>query len=101
MGHDEWIDFREHKLDLQSLLAQLQSNFSSSIIAVSNIPYSKTIVSRCLIESIDNTVAELSGPQDWYSSVCQQAQCCSSMSATDLYALAKEANCRVEVSWSR
>ncbi|CAN9275789.1 unnamed protein product [Alternaria alternata] len=99
--HDEWIDFREHKLDRQSLLAQLQSNFSSSTIAVSNVPYTKTIVSRCLIESIDNTVVELSDPQDWYSSVCQQAQCCSSMSATDLYELAKEANCRVEVSWGR
>ncbi|KAH7086119.1 nonribosomal peptide synthetase 3 [Paraphoma chrysanthemicola] len=99
VGHDEWIDFAKRKLDRVSLLEHLQSHSSSSTIAVRNIPYSKTIVSRCLVDSLDDT--ESPDRPDWLSSVYQQAEKCPSMSATSLHGLAKEANYSVEISWSR
>ncbi|KAL1799672.1 hypothetical protein ACET3X_000014 [Alternaria dauci] len=99
--HDDWIDFTEQKLDRQSLLAKLQSHSSLSTMAVSNIPYSKTILSRCLVDSIDDAVTELPDTQDWRLTAYSQAQCLSSLSATDLHELADETNCRVEVSWNR
>ncbi|EOA91164.1 uncharacterized protein SETTUDRAFT_65284, partial [Exserohilum turcica Et28A] len=101
VGHDEWIDFTERKLDRQSLSTQLQSLSNFSTVAVSNIPYSKTIVSRCLVDSLDSEVAETSDSPNWLSSVYQQAQHCPSLSAIDLHELAEEANCRVEISWNR
>ncbi|ENI04720.1 hypothetical protein COCC4DRAFT_40817 [Bipolaris maydis ATCC 48331] len=101
VGHDEWIDFAEHKLDRPSLLKQLQNLSSSSTVAVSNIPYSKTIVSRCLIDSLDGAIAETSDASSWLSSVYRQAENCPSLSAAELHELAAEANCHVEISWNR
>ncbi|KAK1912718.1 hypothetical protein P3342_004654 [Pyrenophora teres f. teres] len=57
---EDWIDFTKRGLDRKSLRQQLSALSSSSIIAVSNIPYSKTIVSRYLVESLDDGAAESS-----------------------------------------
>ncbi|CAA9959472.1 Nonribosomal peptide synthetase 3 [Pyrenophora teres f. maculata] len=98
---EEWIDFTKRGLDRQSLQQQLKVLSSPSTVAISNIPYSKTIVSRCLVKSLDNVAAEKLGDQDWLSSVYDEARRCPSLSATDLVELAQEAGCRVEISWSR
>ncbi|KAK1914064.1 hypothetical protein P3342_007310 [Pyrenophora teres f. teres] len=87
--------------DRQSLLQQLKSLSSAPAVAVSNIPYSKTIVSRCLVHSLDGTEAETPDSPDWLASVHQRAQDCPSLSATELVELAQEVDCRVEISWSR
>ncbi|EFQ94087.1 hypothetical protein PTT_08343, partial [Pyrenophora teres f. teres 0-1] len=81
---EEWVDFTKRGLDCKSLQQQLSALSSSSVIAVSNIPYSKTIVSRCLVESLDDVAAEKLGDQDWLSSVHEKAQRIPSFSATDL-----------------
>ncbi|KAL7780527.1 hypothetical protein CFE70_010551 [Pyrenophora teres f. teres 0-1] len=101
VAHDRWIDFAERRLDRQSLLQQLKSLSSAPAVAVSNIPYSKTIVSRCLVHSLDGTEAETPDSPDWLASVHQRAQDCPSLSATELVELAQEVDCRVEISWSR
>ncbi|EMD61778.1 hypothetical protein COCSADRAFT_121744 [Bipolaris sorokiniana ND90Pr] len=101
VGEQEWINFTERKLDRKSLKQQLKTLSNSPTIAISNIPYSKTIVSRCLVESLDDVAADTLGHQDWLSSVYQKAQRISSFSATDLVELAQEAGCRVEISWNR
>ncbi|KAG9196802.1 hypothetical protein G6514_004200 [Epicoccum nigrum] len=100
---DEWIDFSERKLDRQSLQQQLKSLSSLPTIAVSNIPYSKTIVSRCLVELLDNADADADTPDapGWLTSVYQQAKHQPSLSVTDLVELAQESDCRVEISWNR
>ncbi|KAL7773083.1 hypothetical protein CFE70_003047 [Pyrenophora teres f. teres 0-1] len=98
---EEWVDFTKRGLDCKSLQQQLSALSSSSVIAVSNIPYSKTIVSRCLVESLDDVAAEKLGDQDWLSSVHEKAQRIPSFSATDLVELAQGAGCQVEISWSR
>ncbi|KAJ4354970.1 hypothetical protein N0V95_003349 [Ascochyta clinopodiicola] len=99
--HDKWIDFAERKLDRQSLLQQLKSASGSSVVAVSNIPYSKTIVSRYLVHSLDHTNTDTLGSPSWLSSVYQQVRQCSALSATDLIELSKEVGCGVEISWNR
>nr|ARJ54910.1 nonribosomal peptide synthetase 8 [Curvularia lunata] len=98
---DEWIDFSERKLDRQSLQQQLRSLSGLSTAAVSNIPYSKTIVSRCLVEALDDMDADTRDAPGWLSSVYHQAQHKPSLSATDLVELAQESGCRVEISWNR
>ncbi|KAL7778314.1 hypothetical protein CFE70_004993 [Pyrenophora teres f. teres 0-1] len=44
---------------------------------------------------------ETSDSPDWLASVHQQTQDCRSLSAAELVELAQEADCRVEISWSR
>ncbi|KAK1916800.1 hypothetical protein P3342_004355 [Pyrenophora teres f. teres] len=101
VADDRWIDFAERRLDRQSLLQQLHGLSTSPTIAVSNIPYSKTMVSRCLVRSLDGAEGETSDSPDWLASVHQQTQDCRSLSAAELVELAQEAECRVEISWSR
>ncbi|KAH6618447.1 hypothetical protein C7974DRAFT_415823 [Boeremia exigua] len=98
---DEWIDFSERKLDRQSLQQQLRSLSGLSTVAVSDIPYSKTMVSRCLVEALDGIDANKRDDPCWLASVYQQAQHKPSLSATDLVELAQESGCRVEISWNR
>ncbi|CAE7222192.1 Cyclosporine synthetase [Pyrenophora teres f. teres] len=101
VADDRWIDFAERRLDRQSLLQQLHGLSTSPTIAVSNIPYSKTMVSRCLVRSLEGAEGETSDSPDWLASVHQQTQDCRSLSAAELVELAQEADCRVEISWSR
>ncbi|KAJ8112404.1 hypothetical protein OPT61_g5221 [Boeremia exigua] len=101
VGHDEWIDFTARKLDRLSLLKHLQSHSSSSTIAVSNITNSKTAFSRCLVDSLDGTMAETSDLPNWLPSVHQRAKDCPFLSATDLHELTEDVGCRVKISWSR
>ncbi|CAE7020055.1 destruxin synthetase [Pyrenophora teres f. teres] len=101
VADDRWIDFAERRLDRQSLLQQLHGLSTSPTIAVRNIPYSKTMVSRCLVRSLDGAEGETSDSPDWLASVHQQTQDCPSLSAAELVELAQEAECRVEISWSR
>ena len=101
IGHDKWIDFTEHKLERQSILQRLRNLTSSTVVAVSNIPHSKTTFSRCLRDSLDNIREETSDHGDWLLSVERKAQDLGSLSATDLIDLARESSCSVEISWSR
>ncbi|KAL7772850.1 hypothetical protein CFE70_002813 [Pyrenophora teres f. teres 0-1] len=101
VADDRWIDFAERRLDRQSLLQQLHGLSTSPTIAVRNIPYSKTMVSRCLVRSLDGAEGETSDSPDWLASVHQQTQDCPSLSAAELVELAQEAECRVEINWSR
>ncbi|KAH5617621.1 hypothetical protein HBI23_252310 [Parastagonospora nodorum] len=98
---EEWIDFTERRLNRQSLLQQLKALSSLPSIAISNIPNSKTIGSRCLLQSLDNMAADPSDHQDWLSSVHRKCERSASFSAKELVQLAQEASCRVEISWNR
>ncbi|KAF5844163.1 hypothetical protein GGP41_002268 [Bipolaris sorokiniana] len=101
LGDGEWIDFVERQLERQSLLQLLRDLPVSATIAVSNIPYSKTILDRCLIDALDGTEAETFDHKNWLSEVHQRAQRFASLSPIDLVELAQEANCQVEISWNR
>ncbi|EUC27911.1 hypothetical protein COCCADRAFT_110508 [Bipolaris zeicola 26-R-13] len=98
VAESEWIDFETQQLSRSSLLQLLKNISSVHTIAVSNIPYSKTIFSRCLLSSL---TGQTQVQRDWICSVRQQADQTPCLSATDLIDVAKEAGCRVEISWSR
>ncbi|PVI01696.1 acetyl-CoA synthetase-like protein [Periconia macrospinosa] len=104
IGHEEWVDFEEHRLNrqsLQSLLQQLTSFSSPFIIAISNIPHSKTIFNKCLLSFLDDGKATEVDSKTWVSSIRQAAKQIPSLSAVDLVELAEEAGCSVDISWSR
>jgi len=95
---DEWVDFMDRKLDHKSLLRRLELS-APSVMAVSNIPYSKTIFERHAIDSLNDGAAD--EVSDWLSSVRQRSQRCPSLSALDLVTLSQQAGYRVEISWAR
>ncbi|KAL3473273.1 hypothetical protein BJX99DRAFT_261462 [Aspergillus californicus] len=96
-----WIDFMGQGHDRESLLQLLQRPTSPSIVAVSNIPHSKTIFERFVVESLDHREEEAQDPGSWLSDARQQGQDCPSLSSVDLVELAQEAGFRVEISWAR
>lgn len=93
---NEWIDFKKEKFDKESLLKCLQ-RAKSNIVAISNIPYSKTIFEKFALESLDNGLDD----HDWVSTSRRLAQRCPSLAPIDLIALARANSLRVEISWAR
>ncbi|KAK1250213.1 hypothetical protein MKX08_010216 [Trichoderma sp. CBMAI-0020] len=103
---DEWIDFQESRVDQHTLLSLLKDSTDALTIAISNIPYSKTIFERHIVDSLDEESAEsetqnLLDGAAWISAVRADAESCSSLSAIDLVRLGEEAGFRVEVSAAR
>ncbi|KAI0424831.1 hypothetical protein F5Y09DRAFT_347316 [Xylaria sp. FL1042] len=99
---NDWIDFKEERLDQQSLLQLLQQRCSTgSTIAVSNIPNSKSILERHVVDSLVNGSAQTNNNSDWLPSIVRGAEKCRSLSAKDLEELAQSIGCRVEISWAR
>ncbi|KAI9148687.1 Enniatin synthetase [Paramyrothecium foliicola] len=99
---DAWVDFQGSDMDRDALVSLIRSSQGAPTVAISNIPYSKTIVGRHIIESLRNDDAETSlNGADWVSYVHHAAQSCPSLSATDLLEVAKQGGFRVELSWAR
>ncbi|KAL8766900.1 MAG: hypothetical protein Q9209_006448 [Squamulea sp. 1 TL-2023] len=98
VNDDEWIDFMDQKLDHKTLLQRLET-MAPSLMAVSNIPYSKIVFERHVIDSLDDGAKD--SVSDWLSSIRQRSHSCPSLSTVDLMALAQEAGYRVEISWAR
>ncbi|PNP49913.1 hypothetical protein THARTR1_09443 [Trichoderma harzianum] len=100
----DWVDFMEQRLDRDSLLRLLRASFSSSTststLAIGNIPYTKTILERHMVESI-RTDKSNDYDGNWVSYIRQGSEIFSHLSVTDLHALAEEVGCCVEVSWAR
>ncbi|KAK1918712.1 hypothetical protein P3342_001761 [Pyrenophora teres f. teres] len=85
VADDRWIDFAERRLDRQSLLQQLHGLYLA--------------YDSCEQHSLQQDHGQ---PMPyWLASVHQQTQDCRSLSAAELVELAQEADCRVEISWSR
>ncbi|KAI1739959.1 hypothetical protein F4680DRAFT_466122 [Xylaria scruposa] len=102
ISKDGWVDFMEQQLDQQSLIHLLRKHCSvSSAIAVSNIPYDKTVLERHVVDSLANATARKYSDHEWLSSIIQDAHDCSTLSVADLEGLARSAGCRVEISWAR
>ncbi|KAM0462368.1 hypothetical protein ACHAPV_003843 [Trichoderma viride] len=103
---NEWIDFQESRVDQHTLLSLLKNSTDALTVAVSNIPYSKTIFERHIVDSLDEESGEsetqnLLDGAAWISAVRADAESCSSLSPTDLVRLGEETGFRVEVSAAR
>ncbi|CAG8962038.1 hypothetical protein HYFRA_00005080 [Hymenoscyphus fraxineus] len=101
ISQESWINFTKQGLSKQSLLDHLNCTSMSAVIAISNIPYSKNIFARDLIDSLENQASETPSQSDWLSALRENAQHCHSLSAIDLVHLAQQAGYRVEISWAR
>lgn len=105
IDRNDWIDFQASQMDRPALLHLLQRSEDALTIAISNIPYSKTILERHICESLENNGTDdaqnLLDGAAWISAVRSSADCCASLSVTDLIQLGEEAGFRVEVSVAR
>ncbi|TLD19242.1 hypothetical protein PspLS_09963 [Pyricularia sp. CBS 133598] len=99
IASDAWINFARDGMDGQNLLRLLKSSSSSAVVAVSNIPYDKTILEQNLVDSLDRTDGQ-DGPA-WLATVRSQAARCPSLSGAELERLAAAAGFQVELSWAR
>ncbi|KAI1328011.1 non-ribosomal peptide synthetase [Xylariaceae sp. FL0255] len=100
---NDWINFQEQLGDGPTLLDLLQRSANAISIAISNIPYSRTILERHLVEYLDsdnNDEDQLDG-STWISAVRSKAERCPSLSTTDLIQLGEETHFRVELSAAR
>jgi hypothetical protein len=97
---DGWINFKEQGLDRQSLSELLQT-LSRPVICVSNIPYSKIIFDKHIVDLLNDKNRCSPPDENWLSSVSKNAQRCPSLSAVDLIEVAQQAGYRVEISWAR
>ncbi|CAG8903153.1 unnamed protein product [Penicillium egyptiacum] len=93
-----WVDFKAKQLDRAGLLGLLQASSAASTVAVSNVPYSKTILERHIVDSLDDETEE---GADWFLSQREAAERCPDLSALDLAELAEQAGFKVELSWAR
>ncbi|KAI7761673.1 hypothetical protein LZL87_014180 [Fusarium oxysporum] len=67
---DDWVDFGASQMDRDGLIRLLREDSSAAAISVSNIPHSKTIFERHLVEALDkdDTEGEVVDGTAWISS---------------------------------
>ncbi|KAK4502054.1 hypothetical protein PRZ48_007865 [Zasmidium cellare] len=100
-GH-QWVDFRARNMDRGSLTQFVRDSRDSPLVAISNIPWSKTIEERHVVEALDEEQdSEGTDEAAWVPTAKSSAKSCPSLSATDLIEVARQTGFRVEVSWSR
>ena len=103
INQTSWIDFATRKMNRQSLLHLLKNSPDSDMVAISNIPDSKTVLERSLLEALDaiEGMDVLRNDDDWITAVRQQTHHRPSMSTDDMVLLAQQTGWHVEFSWAR
>ncbi|OOF93551.1 hypothetical protein ASPCADRAFT_517120 [Aspergillus carbonarius ITEM 5010] len=96
---NEWIDYSLHGLSRQGLLKLLQQAPESATVAIANIPHSKTIVERLILETLSSQSSDTN--TGWISSLCRKSNTVNALSAVDLRDLGAQEGFRVELSWAR
>ncbi|TEY35944.1 hypothetical protein BOTCAL_0572g00020 [Botryotinia calthae] len=92
----DWIDFSQQNLNRESLCSLLSTTFED-VVAISNIPYSKTIFEREVLSSLQISDEK----PDWLSNVRVNSQKIPSLSALDLDLIAEETGFEVKSSCAR
>ncbi|KAJ5970493.1 uncharacterized protein N7479_000411 [Penicillium vulpinum] len=100
VDRSSWIDFEMQGLDARSLAQLLKTPENASVLAVSNIPYRKTIEERFLIKALQSSMPGTSSA-GWSLDVCKQARAYPALAAVDLLDLAQKTGWEVEISWAR
>lgn len=97
----DWVDFSARDMDRVALKKLLQDSGNASVVAVSNIPYSKTIQERHIVAALDEEEDSDQSDKAWVVKAKESAERCAALSPIDLAEQAKEAGFRMELSWSR
>ncbi len=99
---DDWVDFQESQMNRDALREYLRLSQATMTVAVSNIPHSKTLFERQIVESLDGNGSDaLPSTVDgaaWIAAVHADAERRPAFSVPDLVQLAAESGFRVEVS---
>ncbi|KAF4993043.1 hypothetical protein FDECE_13529 [Fusarium decemcellulare] len=96
VGQD-WIDFAEQGLDRPSLIERLRSASSDAIVPVRNIPYSKTIFERLVVDALSY---ESEHDTNWLAAMRKTMADWNALSAYDLNEIAQQTGYQVEISWA-
>ncbi|BCS02820.1 non-ribosomal peptide synthetase [Aspergillus luchuensis] len=96
---DQWIDYSAQGLSRNGLLDLLKEGSESAVVAIANIPHSKTVFERLVVEAFSSgtTMTDIG----WLPSIRQNADEVDGLSAMDLVDLGTLAGFRVELSWAR
>ncbi|GLA85029.1 nonribosomal peptide synthase [Aspergillus tubingensis] len=96
---DRWIDYSAQGLSRNGLLDLLKEGSESAVVAIANIPFSKTIFERLVAEAFSSrtTMTDIG----WLPSIRQNADEVDGLSAMDLVDLGALAGFHVELSWAR
>ncbi|RGP79565.1 multidrug resistance 3 [Fusarium longipes] len=112
LGDGQWIDFQKNQLTRQSLLDILDSRANTNsdpeldIVAISNIPFSKLMFERGVLEHLeDGNGRKRTDSADWVE-VCRVSATISidtgsSLSAVDLHEIADSAGYFIQISCAR
>ncbi|KAI9701811.1 MAG: hypothetical protein M1836_001155 [Candelina mexicana] len=103
INQESWIDFMAEGLGRESLCDRLQGSMASSVVAIRNIPNSKTILQRTILDALDNDddVDDFKTSSHWMTTVREKSQHHPSLSAVDIVLLAQQTRWRVELSWAQ
>ncbi|PWY75781.1 nonribosomal peptide synthase [Aspergillus eucalypticola CBS 122712] len=96
---DQWIDYSAQGLSRNGLLDLLRECSESAVVAIANIPHSKTIFERLVVEAISNRTTMTD--TGWLPSIRRNADEVHGLSAMDLVDLGTLAGLHVELSWAR
>ncbi|EHA25438.1 non-ribosomal peptide synthetase [Aspergillus niger ATCC 1015] len=96
---DQWIDYSSQGLSGDGLLGLLMESSEAAVVAIANIPYSKTLLERLVVEELSKQT--IITDTNWLSSVRQRADELNGLSAVDLVDLGNLAGFYVELSWAR
>ncbi|KAF9700091.1 hypothetical protein EKO04_001733 [Ascochyta lentis] len=95
----DWIDFEVQRFDRQALLSLLQTKSPSTIVPVTNIPYSRSVGGMCVLQLLQDGGEEVNLTSDWMSHV-RIPEHKNSLCVRDLVELSRYTSRRVEVSWA-
>jgi hypothetical protein len=101
ISEDGWVDFKIQRLDSRSMETLLDPILAPDTLAISNIPCSKIVFPRAIVEAVESAELDNQGSGNWLSIVSESAEFYNSMSPMDLVDLAQRADYRIELSWAR
>ncbi|GLA20976.1 nonribosomal peptide synthase [Aspergillus niger] len=98
----QWVDFSARKMNRESLLQYMQQRaLDSSMVAISNIPYSKINLERLIVDQLKDRLVDRAGGPGWLARLRETAKKFPSLAAIDLIDLAEKTGFQVEISWAR
>ncbi|PYH52711.1 acetyl-CoA synthetase-like protein [Aspergillus niger CBS 101883] len=98
----QWVDFSARKMNRESLSEYLQQRTTDiTVVAISNIPYSKICLERLIADQLKDRLVDRVGGPGWLAPLRETAKKFPSLAAIDLIDLAEKTGFQVEISWAR
>jgi amino acid adenylation domain-containing protein len=101
---DEWLDYSEKGLDAEGLRCLLESKVSQDVVAVLNIPHSKSAFERAVLQLLDSYTdedKEVELSDAWLGHARTMASKEPSLDAIELHKIAVHSGFQVQLSWAR